>query len=172
MKGTDNPADIGSRGMDPQQLATDKKWFEGPEWLSKPHEEWPEPLEIFTPGEELVSTNKQKTFFEIGSAAKTEELPQNNKMKQPLIDSHRFSSYTKLKATAIYVLRFFCKAKSFETDFTVNKQQFRQHLIQEEVDAKQMEKVENFLIKESQVLFPPTEDQIKQLNMKKDSKGI
>jgi hypothetical protein len=35
----ENPADIGSRGCQADQLST--KWLEGPEWLSNP-EEWPD----------------------------------------------------------------------------------------------------------------------------------
>lgn len=40
--GPDNPADIASRGQLPDQLAANKLWWNGPEWLSKGKENWPE----------------------------------------------------------------------------------------------------------------------------------
>ena len=36
-----NPADTCSRGASPKQLAEDKTWLEGPEWLKKGIENWP-----------------------------------------------------------------------------------------------------------------------------------
>ncbi|XP_040175623.1 uncharacterized protein LOC120908545 [Anopheles arabiensis] len=39
--GTDNPADIISRGMDADQLETSTLWWHGPDWLAQPSEEWP-----------------------------------------------------------------------------------------------------------------------------------
>ncbi|XP_040164679.1 uncharacterized protein LOC120901040 [Anopheles arabiensis] len=39
--GTDNPADIISRGMDADQLETSTFWWHGPDWLAQPSEEWP-----------------------------------------------------------------------------------------------------------------------------------
>lgn len=37
----DNPADLLSRGVKPSDLAGNKLWLHGPEWLSKPTSEWP-----------------------------------------------------------------------------------------------------------------------------------
>ncbi|XP_041767820.1 uncharacterized protein LOC121591419 [Anopheles merus] len=39
--GTDNPADIISRGMDADQLENSNLWWHGPDWLAQPSEEWP-----------------------------------------------------------------------------------------------------------------------------------
>lgn len=41
VKGTDNPADLLSRGQGGQALANDERWWNGPPWLSKPKAEWP-----------------------------------------------------------------------------------------------------------------------------------
>ena len=38
---SDNPADLPSRGVPPSVLATEKKWWQGPNWLSLPAIEWP-----------------------------------------------------------------------------------------------------------------------------------
>ncbi|XP_075158168.1 uncharacterized protein LOC142231443 [Haematobia irritans] len=37
----DNPVDLLSRGVSPQELASNRLWWHGPEWLQHPPEEWP-----------------------------------------------------------------------------------------------------------------------------------
>lgn len=37
----ENPADCASRGIFPSELVNHKLWWYGPEWLSKPEEQWP-----------------------------------------------------------------------------------------------------------------------------------
>ncbi|XP_065365526.1 uncharacterized protein LOC135958552 [Calliphora vicina] len=37
----DNPADLGTRGCKPQDLAHNSLWWHGPSWLTKPSTEWP-----------------------------------------------------------------------------------------------------------------------------------
>ncbi|XP_075150959.1 uncharacterized protein LOC142225069 [Haematobia irritans] len=39
----DNPADLGSRGCSPRELAHSKLWWHGPPWLSQSMENWPKP---------------------------------------------------------------------------------------------------------------------------------
>ncbi|XP_065076956.1 uncharacterized protein LOC135700391 [Ochlerotatus camptorhynchus] len=41
VSGTENPADIISRGMDPEQLSSTKAWWHGPDWLAHPSRFWP-----------------------------------------------------------------------------------------------------------------------------------
>jgi hypothetical protein len=40
--GKENPADLASRGVSAAELKKSKLWFEGPEWLGKPKEFWPQ----------------------------------------------------------------------------------------------------------------------------------
>ncbi|XP_070134407.1 uncharacterized protein [Drosophila bipectinata] len=37
----DNPADCATRGLTPLQLAQDKLWWSGPDWLQEPEDHWP-----------------------------------------------------------------------------------------------------------------------------------
>ncbi|CAD6997982.1 unnamed protein product [Ceratitis capitata] len=38
----DNPADLGSRGVSPQELAVSNIWWNGPDWLKRHPSEWPQ----------------------------------------------------------------------------------------------------------------------------------
>ena len=53
----DNPADIATRGMSPDELLT-SIWWNGPLWLSKPVQQWPE-------SEHLESDSSQKFKSEV-----------------------------------------------------------------------------------------------------------
>ncbi|XP_018405248.1 PREDICTED: uncharacterized protein LOC108781691 [Cyphomyrmex costatus] len=39
--GSENPADLASRGMKPEQLLTSSLWWHGPSWLNQTSSEWP-----------------------------------------------------------------------------------------------------------------------------------
>lgn len=39
--GSDNPADLATRGLTPTQLSTHQEWWTGPQWLSQPSTAWP-----------------------------------------------------------------------------------------------------------------------------------
>ncbi|XP_055589418.1 uncharacterized protein LOC129741697 [Uranotaenia lowii] len=40
--GVDNPSDLISRGIPPEEIAQNRLWWEGPEWLALEKENWPE----------------------------------------------------------------------------------------------------------------------------------
>lgn len=91
---SENPADVVSRGIQPQNLSTCKIWFEGPPWLSLPRSEWPVQGNIVKP-----------SYFESDSVK--EIVLMSHKVDKlnltPLFE--RFSSWSKLVRLIAYVLR-------------------------------------------------------------------
>ena len=63
----DNPADVGSRGCQADQLST--KWLEGPEWLSNPND-WP--TEVIIEATEETEAEAKRQREEIFKAAVTQ----------------------------------------------------------------------------------------------------
>lgn len=42
----ENPADLVSRGVQANEIVTNKLWWHGPKWLSEPQQNWPEPIDL------------------------------------------------------------------------------------------------------------------------------
>ena len=58
-KGTENPADLGTRGILPSQLEENSLWFQGPSWLSEGPKNWPlRELSQLQPTEESLKEMK------------------------------------------------------------------------------------------------------------------
>ena len=85
-----NPADDLSRGLKVDEL--EGRWINGPDFLKRPQEEWPEMSEIQTPDND-VERKKEKP---ICVTVKT----------QPLTDPEKFSSWQRLIRVTAYCLRF------------------------------------------------------------------
>lgn len=41
IKSEENPADLASRGLMPDEIANCELWWQGPPWLKQPREMWP-----------------------------------------------------------------------------------------------------------------------------------
>ncbi|XP_075163141.1 uncharacterized protein LOC142235769 [Haematobia irritans] len=87
----DNPADIGTRGSNPQELKTNSLWWTGPSWITNPSSTWP-----------LAPPQSQK---QVQSFNVNVELPD-------ILD--RFSSYPRALRVLAYIYRFYsnCCAKT------------------------------------------------------------
>ncbi|VDM14954.1 unnamed protein product [Wuchereria bancrofti] len=94
-----NPADLASRGLLPEKLIERSLWWNGPSWLSKPKERWPE--------DEIMKENIMSVCMAMGLME--EETIQSEQVCTTLIDVARFSSLRKLMRTILYVLRFIAK---------------------------------------------------------------
>ncbi|XP_055622283.1 uncharacterized protein LOC129765871 [Toxorhynchites rutilus septentrionalis] len=58
VSGSENPADIISRGMDPEQLISTQNWWHGPDWLTNPSRFWP--AFVRTSDEDFVSEDLEE----------------------------------------------------------------------------------------------------------------
>ena len=89
VKGLENPADCGSRGLFPSKLLERDLWWNGPGWLHEDSSHWPkmtEPLQVPDLGEE-VSVHVTIILY-------------------PIIPLDRYSSFTKLKRVTAWIKRF------------------------------------------------------------------
>ncbi|XP_039453257.1 uncharacterized protein LOC120432183 [Culex pipiens pallens] len=94
VKGTENPADLVSRGVMPKDLVGLRLWFQGPHWLEAFEEYWSKAKheETEDPAEELLE--KKKNILVVS------ESPEPH----PLID--RYACYWKLLRITAYCMRF------------------------------------------------------------------
>ncbi|XP_055714333.1 uncharacterized protein LOC129808576 [Phlebotomus papatasi] len=88
-----NPADIISRGMSPQQLTHCDLWWKGPPWLSKSVDDWPP---VFHP------SGLQPE--EPSCLVLTQEWPHHGTLFEHL--SAKYSSFPKILRIVVYFLRF------------------------------------------------------------------
>ena len=95
VSGINNPADIGTRAIDVDELKR-SEWLTGPAWLKQRENEWPEQLNLTFASDEQ---NDEMVF-----SVKVEE-------KKPMIQWERFSSFNRLVNTMAYVQRVFIKHK-------------------------------------------------------------
>lgn len=91
VRSAENPADALSRGQTPQELMANKLWFEGPEWLNKSEEDWP------------------------NSAMEVPELKMNSAFIAMVCEHafmKKYSSYLKLIRIVAYCFRFLPQYRS------------------------------------------------------------
>ncbi|XP_036151070.1 uncharacterized protein LOC118648763 [Monomorium pharaonis] len=89
IKSEHNPADALSRSQFPREFLKNESWFDGPAWLSRPEENWPESIEI--PIKDLPGLKKAVCLL-------------SSKLETRYIYDG-FSSYTRLTRAIAYGLR-------------------------------------------------------------------
>ncbi|XP_055613769.1 uncharacterized protein LOC129760191 [Uranotaenia lowii] len=105
--GKENPADLISRGITPEEIVNNQFWWNGPSWLSDNPDSWPITTRTFPEGDE-ENERRRSTIAATGS-----EKQEFNRW----YISH-FSSYTKLiRCTAIW-MRLCRLLKRSEQGFT------------------------------------------------------
>ena len=96
VSGINNPADIGTRAINIEELRR-SDWLIGPAWLKRPESEWPEQVNLVFASDE---DNKPSSVF----MTQVEE-------KKAVIQWERFSNFSRLVNTMAYVQRAFSKYK-------------------------------------------------------------
>nr|CAD2202351.1 unnamed protein product [Meloidogyne enterolobii] len=147
--GKSNPADLASRGCTPEQLNSNRNWFEGPEWLAKSKDKWPKSIKEFDPMS-FVLVESNQPALEM-SMTTIEAI-------QPLIDYSRFSQYKRLKNATAYFLR---AVKLFLENIKNSKKKKKKGIKSKIEDiasptATEVKLAEKFLIKEIQKSNPPS----------------
>ncbi|XP_058456787.1 uncharacterized protein LOC131434155 [Malaya genurostris] len=101
VKGTDNPADLVTRGMDVDEFLSNRAWTNGPDWLSYPETEW--------------SVSKLPEYPKDGKERR-KMIVAVTKMKVMSISVNpifaRFSSYERMLRSTAYVLRFIANSRN------------------------------------------------------------
>ncbi|GBN44277.1 hypothetical protein AVEN_211376-1 [Araneus ventricosus] len=107
--GTDNPADIISRGLTINELKSSKIWWQGPSWLIENKNNWPE----FSKPNDHSNVTKNKENLELKKSVVIKSTTvSENQIEEDLIK--RYSSFSKLIRVTAWCLRFLhnCKLTS------------------------------------------------------------
>lgn len=120
-----NPADLPSRGCSVNELLK-SRWWEGPNWLVLPPEEWP--VSKVVPNPEIVNSEKRKT---VTSATNSEVK------KFKFFDD--ISSFGKITRIMAYILRF---CKNLKRGQNIRKKG--------KLEVTELQEAEKFILKEIQ----------------------
>lgn len=99
--GTDNPADLLTRGVAAQLLTRKFCWWTGPTWLSQPHLQWPANI-CSAPSPEALSS---ETSEEI-SACPTAVVVLSSPPHEPLLEVASFGRLSRLLRVTAWIMRF------------------------------------------------------------------
>ncbi|KAL3123959.1 hypothetical protein niasHT_003666 [Heterodera trifolii] len=142
-----NPADMASRGADPQCLRTSLLWRFGPLWLSKA-DKWPESNVIYRPGDEIQEV-EEPPIVEMTTNVQVEE------QFTPSICFERLSNWNRLKATAAYAMRFIAKLRALKNG-TIKDE----HHNNGTLTVAQLQQAEKWIWREAQRLHLPSNNQM------------
>ncbi|XP_044574134.1 uncharacterized protein LOC123258335 [Drosophila ananassae] len=152
-----NPADLASRGVAPQDLASSNLWWNGPQWLQLPKEQWPTPIES------VPETELEQRPIKCNLA----KLPPS----EDYID--RFSDLSRALRVTVYVLRFLrrCKVPSTVLPTEISTAEIReaQECLHVLTQRQGYPKEYSCLLKKQQI---PSSSPLKNLNPFLDHRGV
>ena len=147
--GTENPADIASRGTHASKLSESPVWFRGPEWLQTREDMWPSHKNETEPPAECLQEIKSSTLTNLTAIEASAAA---------IIDCNKYSSLQRLLRVTAYVKRFVHNIS-------------RKERITGPLSTNEIQEAEILWIKEMQGHLQ--EDELeKQLGLFKDEKGI
>lgn len=94
---SDNPADQASRGISAESLLQSQNWIQGPEFLLRPEDEWPE-----CPDQ---SIRLEEEDAEVKRSAQVSLIQADEKVNTMTQFVHHFSSWYKLKKATAWLMR-------------------------------------------------------------------
>ncbi|XP_055922602.1 uncharacterized protein LOC129953417 [Eupeodes corollae] len=135
--GSQNPADLLTRGINALSLIQSSEWLSGPDWLRKEATFWP------TVNEYKLDTPQALSLFVAGE----EEKEESTKINNSVIPCKKFSSWKRLLRTTAYCFR--------AIDCFKKKQRHDKYASYEDVPfltASEMDRAENYWVSEAQRL--------------------
>ena len=140
MSGSENPADLGSRGVNSIFLCQSKLWWEGPEWLKKGENFWPNNV-LLEDSQDVANERKKVNVMSIMSNEKHSV--------GEVIDITRFSSLNKLLRVTSYVKRVIHNLK---------QKQRKGAMMLDRIRVEEIANTERMWIKDAQELLRSKED--------------
>ncbi|KAL3081150.1 hypothetical protein niasHS_012671 [Heterodera schachtii] len=156
----ENPADIASRGTDPQSLQSSLLWRFGPAWLTKVSQ-WPESNVTYNPGEEIREVTEPPIVEWSNAVQQREEFV-------PAIQFERFSNWNRLRATAAHVIRFAVTMLQKRQNPEPTNSPLLTHGYQSEkgpLTANELEIADEWMLIETQLQHWPSESVINNLKL-------
>uniref|UniRef100_A0A914I0X9 Integrase catalytic domain-containing protein n=1 Tax=Globodera rostochiensis TaxID=31243 RepID=A0A914I0X9_GLORO len=152
-----NPADIATRGANPNELRAKKLWWEGPNWLGRPSRDWPDEMsfspreqDTASPGLHIPTSDELETG--VFSATAVNKRPRNmhdstaQSIPEGPIDVKQYGSWNRLLRVTILVLRFIRRLKPDHSAIPMGKPLTS-------YTAEDYKCAENFLIRQEQERF-------------------
>ena len=158
--GHENPADLGTRGINARELAVSERWWNGPEFLRRPEAEWPickfdklsreamkELKSVPRPSNE--ASTSFNAIYQV--AAENEADAGKTKGNEWRLDPSRYSKWyrTKLKGEPEFGLSL-VRVKSWVQRFINNSQRPQNQRELGELTAAELQTTEEKIIKEAQ----------------------
>ncbi|XP_059223988.1 uncharacterized protein LOC131997292 [Stomoxys calcitrans] len=138
----DNPADLGTRGAAPSELATNALWWHGPNWLTKNPDYWPKQIA-------LKESEMERKICSYQTQTEIEDI----------LD--RFSSFSRALRVICYLFRFIRKCQKRASSEMENPY----------ISAQEIQTVKNLLIKSAQIVHYHCEYKALESNQRISSKS-
>ena len=135
--GSLNPADFPSRAKAPPNILSSSCWWEGPDYLKFPFEEWPRQINI---GIEGYKTDEERVQVPVTVSLVSEVSEERNILN--VVDIQRYSSLVKLRRTVAWVMRFVSNLQALVGKKSRNVEKY--------VSAEETHSAEVMLIKDIQ----------------------
>ena len=173
-----NPADICSRGSLASKLVANQLWWNGPEFLSKGKDAWPN-----LPGNPEVIGTEPDTWLQLKKESSSSQKKQHNSTVLANVVADRVTSERKLNLDCIIPLKGFSslqrlvRVTAYVLRFVSNlkRKNEKKELTDEDLKQEEIERARELWIREMQgsVLNDEKFDQVKvSLSLYKDDKGI